>query len=68
MFGTMLRGAVGTAVRAFTSTASTADEPASMSMSMSIYASEDKMIDGLWVQNASGNELPKFYVTEIILQ
>ena len=31
-------------------------------------ASEDKMVDGLWVQNASGNDLPKFYVTEIKLQ
>jgi hypothetical protein len=26
---------------------------------------EDKMIDGLWVQNATGADLPKFYVTEI---
>lgn len=26
---------------------------------------EDKMIDGLWVQNASATELPKFYVTDI---
>ena len=26
------------------------------------------MIDGLWVQNASATELPKFYVTEIKLQ
>jgi hypothetical protein len=31
-------------------------------------ASEDKMIDGFWVQNASGTDLPKFYVTEIKLQ
>jgi hypothetical protein len=31
-------------------------------------ASEDKMVDGLWVQNASGEDLPKFYVTEIKLQ
>jgi hypothetical protein len=31
-------------------------------------AAEDKMIDGLWVQNASETELPKFYVTEITLQ
>ncbi len=29
---------------------------------------EDKTIDGLWVQNASGTDLPKFYVTEIRLQ
>jgi hypothetical protein len=29
---------------------------------------EDKMIDGLWVQNATGSDLPKFYVTEIKLQ
>jgi hypothetical protein len=26
---------------------------------------EDKTIDGIWVQNATGAELPKFYVTEI---
>lgn len=26
---------------------------------------EDKMIDGLWVQNATDADLPKFYVTEI---
>jgi hypothetical protein len=31
-------------------------------------ASEDKMIDGFWVQNASGTDLPKFYVTEVKLQ
>ncbi|HTU65183.1 MAG TPA: hypothetical protein VMF52_04500 [Steroidobacteraceae bacterium] len=29
---------------------------------------EDRMIDGFWVQNASGTDLPKFYVTEIRLQ
>jgi hypothetical protein len=28
-------------------------------------ASEDKLVNGLWVQNATGNDLPKFYVTEI---
>jgi hypothetical protein len=26
---------------------------------------EDKLIDGIWVQNATDKELPKFYVTEI---
>jgi hypothetical protein len=26
---------------------------------------EDQAIDGLWVQNASAGDLPKFYVTEI---
>ncbi len=31
-------------------------------------ASEDEVVDGLWVQNASGTDLPKFYVTEIRLQ
>jgi hypothetical protein len=31
-------------------------------------ASDDKMIDGFWVQNASATELPKFYVTEIELK
>jgi hypothetical protein len=29
---------------------------------------EDKIIDGLWVQNATPAALPKFYVTEIKLQ
>ena len=29
---------------------------------------EDKTIDGLWLQNATPNDLPKFYVTEIKLQ
>jgi len=29
---------------------------------------EDKVIDGIWVQNASAVDLPKFYVTEIKLQ
>jgi hypothetical protein len=28
-------------------------------------ASEDKLVNGLWVQNATGSDLPKFYVTEI---
>jgi hypothetical protein len=26
---------------------------------------EDQAMDGLWIQNASANELPKFYVTDI---
>jgi hypothetical protein len=26
---------------------------------------EDKSIDGIWVQNSTGADLPKFYVTEI---
>jgi hypothetical protein len=30
-------------------------------------ASEDKLVDGVWVQNASDQDLPKFYVTEIKL-
>jgi hypothetical protein len=29
---------------------------------------EDKVIDGLWLQNASGTDLPRFFVTEIKLQ
>ena len=29
---------------------------------------EDKNIDGIWVQNASDNPAPKFYVTDIKLQ
>ena len=29
---------------------------------------EDKLVDGLWIQNASANDLPKFYVTDIKLQ
>ena len=28
---------------------------------------EDKVIEGIWVQNASATELPKFYVTDIRL-
>ena len=32
-----------------------------------ILASEDKVIDGIWLQNASDEMLPKFYVTEIKL-
>jgi hypothetical protein len=35
---------------------------------LSVLGAEDKMIDGLWVQNASATDLPKFYVTEIKLQ
>lgn len=31
-------------------------------------ASEDKVVDGFWVQNSSGTDLPKFYVTDIKLQ
>jgi len=30
-------------------------------------AAEDKMINGIWVQNASAADLPKFYVTDIKL-
>jgi hypothetical protein len=37
-------------------------------MPLAELASDDRMIDGIWVQNASGNQLPKFYVTEIRLQ
>jgi hypothetical protein len=29
---------------------------------------ENKLIDGIWLQNTSGAELPKFYVTEIKLK
>jgi hypothetical protein len=32
-----------------------------------ILASEDKVVDGIWLQNASEAVLPKFYVTEIKL-
>ena len=35
---------------------------------LSVLGAEDKVIDGLWVQNASAADLPKFYVTEIKLQ
>jgi hypothetical protein len=28
---------------------------------------EDVMVDGIWVQNASASDLPKFYVTDILL-
>jgi hypothetical protein len=34
-------------------------------MPLAELAAEDKLIDGVWVQNASGADLPKFYVTEI---
>jgi hypothetical protein len=37
-------------------------------MPLAELAAEDKMIDGIWVQNASGNDLPRFYVTEIKFQ
>ncbi|HEV7606642.1 MAG TPA: hypothetical protein VGO61_04860 [Steroidobacteraceae bacterium] len=33
-----------------------------------VLGAEDKVIDGIWVQNASATDLPKFYVTEIKLQ
>ena len=29
---------------------------------------DNKLTDGIWLQNASGTELPKFYVTEIKLK
>jgi hypothetical protein len=35
---------------------------------LAILGAEDKTIDGIWVQNASAADLPKFYVTEIKLQ
>jgi hypothetical protein len=28
---------------------------------------EDKVVDGIWVQNASATDLPRFYVTDIKL-
>jgi hypothetical protein len=31
-------------------------------------AAEDKLVDGIWVQNATGSDLPRFYVTEIRLE
>ena len=37
-------------------------------MPLAELAAEDKMIDGIWVQNSSGVDLPKFYVTEIKLE
>jgi hypothetical protein len=30
-------------------------------------AAEDKLVDGIWVQNASATDLPRFYVTDITL-
>jgi hypothetical protein len=30
-------------------------------------AAEDKVVDGIWLQNTSTEVLPKFYVTEIKL-
>jgi hypothetical protein len=35
---------------------------------LSVLGAEEMMIDGIWVQNASATDLPKFYVTEIKLQ
>jgi hypothetical protein len=35
---------------------------------LEVLGAEDKTIDGIWVQNASASDLPKFYVTEIKLQ
>jgi len=35
---------------------------------LSVLGAEDKVIDGIWIQNASAADLPKFYVTEIKLQ
>jgi len=34
-------------------------------MPLAELAAEDKTIDGIWVQNPTDAELPKFYVTEI---
>jgi len=31
-------------------------------------AAEDKPVDGIWVQNATGGQLPRFYVTEIKIE
>jgi hypothetical protein len=31
-------------------------------------ASEDKLVDGIWLQNAGGADLPRFYVTEIRIE
>jgi hypothetical protein len=35
---------------------------------LAVLDSADKLVDGLWVQNATGNELPRFYVTEIRIE
>jgi hypothetical protein len=35
---------------------------------LAVLGAEGMTIDGIWVQNASANDLPKFYVTEIKLQ
>ena len=37
-------------------------------MPLAELAAEDKVIEGIWVQNASAVDLPKFYVTEIKLE
>jgi hypothetical protein len=34
-------------------------------MPLAELAAEDKIIDGIWVQNSSAADLPKFYVTDI---
>ncbi|MEO8018298.1 MAG: hypothetical protein ABI769_10820 [Pseudomonadota bacterium] len=35
---------------------------------LAVLGAEDRLIDGIWVQNVSAADLPKFYVTEIKLQ
>jgi len=35
---------------------------------LAVLGAQDTMIDGIWVQNASASDLPKFYVAEIKLQ
>jgi hypothetical protein len=31
-------------------------------------ASDEKMVDGIWLQNMSADALPKFFVTDIVIQ
>ena len=37
-------------------------------MPLAELGAEDKPIDGIWIQNATGGDLPKFYVTEIKIE
>ena len=37
-------------------------------MPIATLAAEDKLVDGIWLQNAGGAGLPRFYVTEIRIE
>jgi hypothetical protein len=35
---------------------------------LAVLGAEDKLVDGIWVQNATDRDLPRFYVTEIRIE